>query len=57
MHTSKVSPSLGGFVAVVRNALGAVVAMSLPTSDRNRAARDGLTLRALCAGATRGLTL
>lgn len=50
MHTSRVAPTVKGFVSIIRNPHGVVVAMTLPTADRNKAARDGMTVRATLAG-------
>jgi hypothetical protein len=48
-YTSHVAPSLNGqYVAIIRDSGSrAPIAYTLPTSDRNEAARAGLSLRSL----------
>ncbi len=50
--TVRVSPILSGqFAGVVYDATTrAVLAMTLPTTDRNKAAREGLRVRSLVRG-------
>lgn len=47
LHVSVSPVRSGQFVAVVRGPARDVLAMSLPTSDRNNAMRNGLGLRSL----------
>ena len=49
-YTSHVHPSLNGrFMAIIRDADRSIVAQTIPTSDRNQAARDGQSVRSAVA--------